>query len=61
MRQIDAAALQQAETRVLDYLQNIDRADHRKGRMLALAAILAFNILVIITGFVLWMWWTGRV
>ncbi|WP_299694996.1 hypothetical protein [uncultured Tateyamaria sp.] len=61
MRQVDAAALDRAEGRVLDYLGGIDRADRRKGRLLALAGVLAFNLLFVVTAFIVWMWWTGRV
>ncbi|MEO0745119.1 MAG: hypothetical protein AAFY49_07190 [Pseudomonadota bacterium] len=61
MRQVDATALDRAETRVLDYLGNIDRAEARKGRLLALAAVIAFNVLFVATGFIVWMWWTGRI
>lgn len=61
MRQVDAAALDRAEARVLDYLGGIDRADRRKGRLLALAGVLVFNLLFVFAGFVAWMWWTGRI
>ncbi len=61
MQRVDAAALDRAETRVLDYLKGIDRADARKGRILGLTAIVVFNLLVVGGAFVLWMWWTGQV
>ncbi|WP_415921689.1 hypothetical protein [Tateyamaria sp. SN6-1] len=61
MRQVDGAVLDRAEARVLEYLKGIDRADRRKGRLLALAGVIAFNILFVVTAFIVWMWWTGRI
>ncbi|WP_299046085.1 hypothetical protein [uncultured Tateyamaria sp.] len=61
MRQIDGAALGTAEDRVIVFLQNIDRADRRKGLWLGIGAAIAFNILLVLGGVVLWMWSTGRV
>ncbi|MEL6883875.1 MAG: hypothetical protein AAFP87_05160 [Pseudomonadota bacterium] len=61
MRQVDSAALNTAETRVLDYLKNIDRADARKGRILGIAGAVAFNLLLVMGLLVGWMWWTGVV
>lgn len=61
MRQIDAARLDRAEARVLDYLQNIDRAEQRRGRILGILAVVVFNLLLVAGAFVLWMWWTGQI
>ncbi|WP_147111190.1 hypothetical protein [Tateyamaria sp. syn59] len=61
MRQVDGAALAAAEDRVVTYLKGIDRADQRKGFWLGIAGAVAFNILLIIAGVVVWMWWTGHV
>lgn len=60
MRQLDAKALSLAEDRVLAFLDGIDRADRRKGFWLSIGAAIAFNILVILAGVVVWMWWAGH-
>ncbi|WP_299298515.1 hypothetical protein [uncultured Tateyamaria sp.] len=61
MRQVDGAALTRAEERVVTWLDGIDRADNRKGLWLGIAGAVAFNILLILAGFVLWMIWAGHV
>ncbi len=61
MRQVDVAALDHAEARVLDYLNSIDRADRRKGRLLSLAGIVVFNMLIVVTAFIVWMWWVEAI
>ena len=61
MRQLDGAALDAAEARVLEYLGKIDRADRRKDRLLGIAAAAAFNILIVLIGCVFWLWWSGRI
>jgi len=61
MRQVDGDALTRAEERVVTWLDGIDRADNRKGLWLGIAGAIAFNVLLILTGFVLWMVWTGQV
>lgn len=60
MQQVDSAALDAAEARVIAHLKTIDRADQRKGRMLSIAGAIAFNILLVIAGFVIWMVWTDK-
>lgn len=60
MRQVDGAALSAAEGRVLTFLDGIDRADRRKGLWLGIAAAIAFNILVVAGGLIVWMWWAGH-
>ncbi|MEM8653326.1 MAG: hypothetical protein AAGF36_01160 [Pseudomonadota bacterium] len=61
LRQIDSAALSLAETRVVTFLDGIDRADRRKGFWLGMAGAVAFNILVVVAAVVTWMWWAGHV
>lgn len=61
MRQVDGATLDRAERDVLDYLGRIDRADRRRGQMLNIAALVAFNVLLVIAAFIVWMWWAGHV
>lgn len=61
MRQLDDAALAAAEARVLAWLDTIDRADQRKGMWLNLAGAVAFNLLVVLVLFLIWMVWAGEV
>lgn len=60
MRQVDGAALSSAEDRIVAFLSGIDRADRRKGLWLGIAAAVAFNILLVFTAVIVWMWWTGQ-
>ncbi|MEX0371528.1 MAG: hypothetical protein AB3N09_12920 [Tateyamaria sp.] len=61
LRQVDGAALAAAERRVLHYLQGIDRADARKGRLLGIAGAVAFNVLLVLIAFIAWLVWAGHV
>jgi hypothetical protein len=60
MRQVDGAALRRAEDQVVTYLRGIDRSDRRKGFWLGIAGAVAFNVLVVTAGFIIWMWWAGK-
>lgn len=60
-RQLDAAAVQAAFGDVTAHLHSIDAADARKGRILGLAGAVAFNLLLVITAFIIWLWWRGYV
>lgn len=59
-KRIDSVALDVAEARLSEYLSSIDRADARKGRLISLAATIAFNVLIVIAAFIIWMVWTGK-
>ena len=61
LRQVDSAALERAEIHVLQVLGGIDRADARKARLLGIAGAIAFNILLVLIGFVVWLVWAGHV
>ncbi|WP_299724801.1 hypothetical protein [uncultured Tateyamaria sp.] len=61
LRQVDGAALAQAEDAVVRWLDTIDRADRRKGFWIWVGAMIGFNLLLIVAAVVVWMWWTGRV
>ena len=56
-RQMDGGAVREAYAHV----RAIDGADARKGRILGLAGVIAFNLLLIIVAFVIWLWWRGYV
>ena len=58
-RQMDAAAVGRAFEDLNTHLKSIDVSERRKGRVLGLAGILVFNLLFVITAFILWMWWRG--
>lgn len=60
-RQMDNAAVARAYEDVTTHLKKIDVADRRLGKMLGLAGVVAFNLLLVVAGFVLWMWWRGYV
>lgn len=59
-RQIDGTALDRAYVTVTKHLKAIDAADARLGRILSVAGTIAFNLIVVFTAFVTWMWWSGR-
>jgi len=61
LRQIDSAALGKAEEALVTWLDNIDRADRRKGVWIGIGAAIGFNILLVVAVVVFWMWSTGRV
>ena len=61
LRQVDSAELKAAEERVVLWLDQVDRADARRGYWLGIGATIGFNVLAIIALVVVWMWWTGRV
>lgn len=61
LRRADSAALRAAEEKIIGYLKGIDRADQRKGRVINISAAIAFNLLLVLTGLIVWMIWTGYV
>ena len=60
-RQFDEGAVHRAFEDVRAHLSGIDVADRRRGRVLSIAAAVAFNILVVLTAFVVWLWWRDYV
>ncbi|MGJ8616184.1 MAG: hypothetical protein ACSHWS_05030 [Sulfitobacter sp.] len=60
-RQLDDGAVRTAYTNVTAHLRTIDVADARKGRILGVAAVIAFNLLLVIVAFIVWLWWRGYV
>lgn len=60
-RQIDGAAVRDAYDGLSAHLGQIDVADRQKGKMLSLAGSIAFNLLVVSAGFMVWLWWRGYV
>lgn len=60
-RQFDCIAVQKAYANVTAHLRTIDVADARKGRILGIAGVIAFNLLLVMVAFILWLWWRGYV
>lgn len=60
-RQLDHAAVRAAYDQLAAHLRAIDEGDARKGRILGLAGVSAFNLLLIIAAFIVWLWWRGYV
>ncbi|MDF3415649.1 hypothetical protein HKX54_14345 [Sulfitobacter sp. M57] len=60
-RQIDGEAVTRDFADVTGYLEAIDVADLRRGRMLGMAGSVVFNLLLVAAAFVLWLWWRGYV
>ena len=60
-RQLDDAPVWEAFDRVSTFLRGVDVGYRRRGRLLDIAATVAFNLIVVIVGFVLWLWWRGYV
>jgi hypothetical protein len=57
---IDTDAVVRAETEILAHLKTIDPADQRRGRRLGLAGVIVFNMLVVVTLFIVWLVWSGH-
>ena len=60
-RQVDQHQLAQAHADLVAHLRQIDVADQRKGRILGIAGVIVFNLLLIAAAFVYWLWWRGYV
>ena len=61
LRQVDSDALRTAEDKVVGHLKSIDRADRRKGVLINIAAAIALNLLLVLSGLVIWMFWAGYI
>ncbi len=60
MRQVDPAGLDVAYSKVETWLKTVDPAERRKDKILGLLAVNAFNLIVVATGFVAWLAWSGH-
>ena len=60
-RQMRAADVDAAYNSLTSHLEAIDVADRRKGWWLSLAGSVATNMLLVITAFLIWLWWRGYV
>lgn len=60
-RRLDAQSVETAFDRVMAHLESIDVAEDRKDRLLGVAGAVAFNLLFVVVGFVVFLWWRGYV
>jgi hypothetical protein len=60
-RQVNAVEIRDAYNGVSAHLGKIDVADRRKGKLLGLAGTIAGNLLIVVVGFLVWLWWRGYV
>ena len=43
------------------HLESIDAVEDRRDRLLGVAGAVAFNLLFVVVGFVVFLWWRGYV
>ncbi|MGB3244615.1 MAG: hypothetical protein WBB25_08780 [Sulfitobacter sp.] len=60
-RQINPSRIDHAFDALTAYLDGVSAADLRKGWWLNLAGAIALNILIVLAGFLVWLWWRGYV
>ena len=60
-RQVDMATVERGYEEVVAHLKAIDVSDRRKGMVLGIAGAVAFNMLLLVGAFVLWLGWRGYV
>lgn len=60
-RRVDAAAVARAEKDLTAHLAAIDVKERRTSFWLGLAGVIAAQVLVIVTAFLVWMWWRGYI
>lgn len=60
-RRVDVAAVEAAQARVRDFLRGIDPAERRKTRVIGVLAVIAFNVLVVLTLLIVVLRWRGIV
>lgn len=60
-RQLDSQEVDRAFEQITAHLETVDLKDERFGRFLGIAGIVSANLLIIVAGFVWWLWWQGHV
>ncbi|MBQ0804739.1 MULTISPECIES: hypothetical protein [unclassified Sulfitobacter] len=60
-RRLDAQSVETAFDRVMAHLESIDAVEDRRDRLLGVAGAVAFNLLFVVVGFVVFLWWRGYV
>ncbi|MEM6341877.1 MAG: hypothetical protein AAF729_12085 [Pseudomonadota bacterium] len=59
VRQVGPDNLQKAEAVIMEHLTAINKNEERRNRRLNLAAVIAFNLLIVLVAFVAWIYWSG--
>lgn len=54
---LDGVRLQGAFQMVQSHLKSQDLADRRSGKLLSMLGGIAFNLLLVAAGFMVWLWW----
>jgi hypothetical protein len=60
-RMIDAAKVETAHRRLVAHLKSIDPAERRKTRLLGIAGVISFNLIVVSGALIGWLVWRGYV
>ncbi len=60
-RRLDSAEVDAAFDEVMTHLGAIDLRKERVDRLLGIAGAIAFNLLVVLIGFTVFLWWRGYV
>jgi hypothetical protein len=54
---LDGVRLQGAFQMVQSHLKSQDLADRRRGKLLSMLGSIAFNLILVAVGFIVWLWW----
>lgn len=60
MRRIDMGAINTAHSDIMTFLDAIDVQERRKTRVLNWFGGMVFNLIVIVTCFIVWLTWSGH-
>lgn len=60
-RMIDTAKVESAHRRLVEHLKSIDPAERRKTRLLGVAGVVSFNLIVVAGALIGWLVWRGYV
>lgn len=58
---IDEAKVETAHRRLVEHLQGVDPAEQRKTRLLGIAGVISFNLIVVVGALIGWLVWRGYV
>lgn len=59
LRQVDPQSLAKAERTFFEFIDSIDVADRRKGKILGVLGAIAFNLLLVLALLLAWLHWRG--
>lgn len=60
MRMVDKTAINKAHMEISTYLNAIDPKERRRTRMLRWVGGIAFNLIVVVVCFIIWLVWSGN-